>query len=129
MDTPMELHTSLHATDGVYLVDPNRYRHLVYLGITHPDISYVLHILSQSMFTPTSVHYSYILQVLRYLCGTIDHCFFFSSSSSLLLHVYSGATWGSDPLDFLSLSLCLLCLPWFLLDCPEDQEADCYFLL
>jgi hypothetical protein len=87
VDTPMEPHTCLHATDDVPLEDPTRYRHLVsslvYLGITRPDISYVVHILSQFMSTPTSVHYSYLLRVLRYLCGTIDRHLFFSSSSSI----------------------------------------------
>ncbi|WVZ83075.1 LOW QUALITY PROTEIN: hypothetical protein U9M48_030255 [Paspalum notatum var. saurae] len=51
MDTPMELHLCLCATDGVPLEDSTRYRHLVsslvYLGITRPHISYVVHILSQ----------------------------------------------------------------------------------
>jgi hypothetical protein len=56
------------------------------------------------MSTPTSVHYSHLLSVLRYLHGTIDCHLFFSSSSSLQLHAYSNATWGSDPSDFKSLS-------------------------
>jgi hypothetical protein len=48
VDTPMELHTRLHATDNVPLEDPTRYCHLVsslvYLDITRPDIG--VHILS-----------------------------------------------------------------------------------
>jgi hypothetical protein len=48
--TPTDLHLCLRAIDGVPLVDPTRYCHLVgnlvYLGITCPDISYVVHILS-----------------------------------------------------------------------------------
>ncbi|WVZ89121.1 hypothetical protein U9M48_035573 [Paspalum notatum var. saurae] len=40
---------------------------LVYLGITRPDISYDVHILSQFMSAPMSIHYSYLLRVLRYL--------------------------------------------------------------
>jgi hypothetical protein len=108
MDTPMELHTCLHAIDSVPLEDPTRCRHLVgslvYLNITRPDISYVVYILCQFMSTPTSVHYSHLLRVLRYLRSTIDRRLFFSSSSSLQLHAYSNATWGSDPSDFKSLS-------------------------
>jgi hypothetical protein len=91
VETPMELHTRLHATNGIPLEDPTRYRHLVnslvYLGITRPDISYDVHILSQFMSTPTSVYYSHLLCILRYLCGTIDQCVFFSSSSSLQLRL------------------------------------------
>jgi hypothetical protein len=62
---------------------------LVYLGITCPYISYVVHILSQFMSTPTGVHYNHLLCVLRYLCGTINRHLFFFSCSSLQLHAYS----------------------------------------
>jgi hypothetical protein len=76
------------------------YRHLVgslvYLVVTHLDISY--HILSQFVFAPTSVHYSHLLRVLPYLCGTIiSRWLFFPCSSSLQLQAYSDATWASDP--------------------------------
>jgi len=50
VETPMELNVHLRATDGELLADPTRYRHivgsLVDLGVTRPDISYVVHILS-----------------------------------------------------------------------------------
>jgi len=58
--TPMELHLQLRATDGTPLPDPSRYRHLVgslvYLAVTRPDISHAVHILSQFVGAPTSVH-------------------------------------------------------------------------
>jgi hypothetical protein len=37
------------------------------------------------MAAPTSVHYSHLLRVLRYLRGTIPHRLFFPCSSSLRL--------------------------------------------
>src|SRR3954469_3501928 len=110
VETPMELHLSLRASDGDPLSDPTRYRHLVgslvYLVVTRPDISYSVHILVQFVSAPTTVHYSHLLRVLRYLRGTISLSLslFFPRSSSLQLQAYSDATWASDPLDRRSLS-------------------------
>ena len=108
VETPMELNVHLRATDGEPLEDPTRYRHivgsLVYLGVTRPDISYSVHILSQFVSAPTQIHYSHLLRVLRYLRGTISRRLFFPRSSSLQLQAYCDATWASDPSDRRSLS-------------------------
>jgi hypothetical protein len=100
VDTPMELNVHLCPMDGEPREDPTRYHHivgnLVYLGVTHPDISYYVHFLSQFVFAPTQLHYSHLLQVLRYLCGTISCCLFFPRSNSLQLQAYYDATWVSD---------------------------------
>jgi hypothetical protein len=104
----MELNVQLRASDGDPLSDPTCYRHLVgsfvYLAVTRPDISYPVHILSQFVSAPTSVHYSHLLHVLRYLHGTITRRLFFPRSSSLQLQAYPDATWASDPSDRHSLS-------------------------
>jgi hypothetical protein len=108
VETPIELNLQLRATDGKPLADPTRYRHivgsLVYLGVTRPDISYAVHILSQFVSAPTHLHYSHLLRVLRYLRGTITRRLFFPRSSSLQLQAYSDATWASDSSDRRSLS-------------------------
>uniref|UniRef100_A0ACD5UA20 Uncharacterized protein n=1 Tax=Avena sativa TaxID=4498 RepID=A0ACD5UA20_AVESA len=108
VETPMELNVHPRASDGDPLTDPVRYRHLVgslvYLAVTRPNVSYPVHILSQFVSAPTSVHYSHLLHVLRYLRGTISHRLFFPHSSSLQLQAYSDATWASDPSDRRSLS-------------------------
>jgi hypothetical protein len=87
--TLMDLNVHLVATDGEPLEDPTRYRHivgsLVYLGVTRPDISFSIHILSQFVSTHTQIHYSHLLHVLCYLRGTISRRLFFSRSSSLQL--------------------------------------------
>jgi hypothetical protein len=90
-----------------YIQDPTRYHHIVgspvYLGVTRPDISYSVHILSQFVSAPTQIHYSHLLRVLRYLRVTISHHLFFIHSSSLQLQAYCDATWASDPSDRRSL--------------------------
>lgn len=101
--TPMELHVQLRSTEGVLLEDPSRYRQivgsLVYLTITRPDIAHIVHVLSQFVSAPTSVHYSHLLRVLRYLRGTASRQLFYARSSQLHLHAYSDSTWASDPMD------------------------------
>jgi hypothetical protein len=68
--TPMDIHLKLRPSDGPPLHDPSHYRHivdsLVYLTITKPDIAHAVHILSQFVAAPTSVHYGHLLRVLRY---------------------------------------------------------------
>lgn len=87
VETPMELNVQLRASDGDSLSDLTRYRHrsLVYLFVTRPNIAHPVHILSQFVSAPTSVHYSHLLRVLRYLRGTItDHSSSILSSFQLL---------------------------------------------
>jgi hypothetical protein len=101
--TPMELQLQLRSTDGIPLKDPSRYRHLVgslvYLTVTRPDIAHAVHILSQFVCAPTSVHYSHLLRVLRYLRGTSSRRLFYACTSQLQLYAYSDSTWASNPDD------------------------------
>ena len=101
--TPMDLHLQLRPNDGTPLADPSRYRHivgsLVYLTVTRPDIAHAVHILSQFVGAPTSVHFGHLLRVLRYLRGTSSQCLFYARDSPLRLHAYSDSTWASDPTD------------------------------
>ncbi|WVZ63910.1 LOW QUALITY PROTEIN: hypothetical protein U9M48_013504 [Paspalum notatum var. saurae] len=101
--TPMDLHLKLRPSDGTPLDDPSRYRHivgsLVYLTVTRPDIAHAVHILSQFVSAPTSVHYGHLLRVLRYLRGTSSQCLFYARDNPLQLHAYLDSTWASDPSD------------------------------
>ena len=100
--TPMELGVYLLATDSEPVVDPTQYRYLVdnlvYLGMTRPDISHVLHIFSQFVAAPTQLHYTHLLHLLRYLHGTISR----RRSSPLHLQAYSNTTWASNHSDLRS---------------------------
>jgi hypothetical protein len=64
VETSMKLNVHLTPTDDEPLEDFIHYRHivgsLVYLGVTRPDISYSVHILSQFVYAPTQIHYSHL---------------------------------------------------------------------
>ena len=61
VDTPIEYNCRLNSHDGESLSDATLYRQLVgsliYLTITHPNISYAVHIVSQFMAAPRYPHY------------------------------------------------------------------------
>ena len=125
----MELNVNLHPTDGDPLPDPTRYRHLVgslvYLAVTRPDISYPGHILSQFVSAPTTVHYSHLLRVLRYLRGMITRRLSFrvlAPSSSSAIRMLHGRVILRIAVPFL-LTVCF----WWFAYCLEDEEIDSGF--
>jgi hypothetical protein len=103
VDTPIEYNNRLNTHDGEPLPDATLYRQLVgslvYLIVTRPDISYAVHIVSQFMAAPRSLHYAAVLRILRYLKGTLFRGLHFSSQLSLTLQAYSDADWARDPTD------------------------------
>jgi hypothetical protein len=85
-------HLHLCPNDGSPLQDPSRYRHivgsLVYITITRLDTAHV-HILSQFVSVPTSVHYGHLLRVLKILTGNhISRLIFFSKNAGGLRFRY-----------------------------------------
>jgi len=64
----------------------------IYLSATRPDISQVIHILSQFVSAPTSIHYAALFCVLRYLRSTISRSLLYSSDPSLS----PDAQWADD---------------------------------
>ena len=81
VDTPVEFNAHLTLSGGKPLSNPSLYRrlvgNLVYLTVTHPDISYAVHQVSQYSSTLRSTHYAAILRILRYLKGTLFHGLFY----------------------------------------------------
>ena len=103
IDIAIEYNRCLNSHDGEPLSDATLYIQLVgsliYLTVTRPDISYVVHVVSQFMATSRSPHYAVVLRILRYLKCTIFNGLHFSSHSSLTLQAYSDADWAGDPTD------------------------------
>ncbi|GJV72017.1 retrovirus-related pol polyprotein from transposon TNT 1-94 [Tanacetum coccineum] len=74
----------------------NYYGCLVYLTVTRPDISYAVHIMSQFVSAPTTVHWAAVLHILRYLRGTQFQTLLFPSTSALDLRAYCDSDWADD---------------------------------
>ena len=95
VDTPVELNVHLTPLGGKPLSNPSLYRclvgSLVYLIITRPDISYVIHQVSQYLFAPRLTYYAAVLRILRYLKDTLFHGFFYSAQSPFILRAFSDA--------------------------------------
>lgn len=106
---PLEQHhVLLSDTSTPYLTDVTPYRRLVgrliYLTITRPDLSYLVHVLAQFMYAPRESHWSAEIKVVKYLKGTCGPCLFFSSDASLDITAYCDADWASCPSSRLSLT-------------------------
>ncbi|GKB90421.1 ribonuclease H-like domain-containing protein [Tanacetum coccineum] len=67
---------------------------LIYLTNTRPDISYVVHCLSQFMHSPLNSHLKIAFKILRYLKGSPGLGIHFSKDSGMSLKAYSDADWA-----------------------------------
>ncbi|GJR28421.1 putative RNA-directed DNA polymerase [Tanacetum coccineum] len=67
---------------------------LIYLTHTRPDISYVVHVLSQFMHAPLQSHLKLAFRVLRYLKTTPGKGISFNKGSDLNLRVYVDSDWA-----------------------------------
>lgn len=88
-DTPLKLHMHSHfeltAEKGNYLLDVQPYQKLIdkliYLTITRPYISYVVHILTPFLQKPTTMHMQAVKRVLCFLINTSFKGILLASSS------------------------------------------------
>ncbi|XP_073280660.1 secreted RxLR effector protein 161-like [Primulina huaijiensis] len=67
--------------------------------VTRPDIAHAVHVVSQFVTAPTTVHWAAVLRILRYLRGTQFQSLLFPSTSSLELRAYFDTDWAGDPTD------------------------------
>ncbi|CAH9130601.1 unnamed protein product [Cuscuta epithymum] len=100
--TPLTTRTSLSLTDGELLADVTEYRSMVgalqYLTLTRPDITYVVHLVSQFMHAPCTTHLFAVKRIFRYLQGTLDHGLWLQPTSrATCVIAYSDADWAGCP--------------------------------
>ncbi|GKC10190.1 ribonuclease H-like domain-containing protein, partial [Tanacetum coccineum] len=67
---------------------------LIYLTNTRPDISYVVHCLSQFMHSPLKYLLKTAFKILRYLKGCLGLGIYFVKTSSMSLSAFSDADWA-----------------------------------
>ncbi|RVX14877.1 Retrovirus-related Pol polyprotein from transposon RE2 [Vitis vinifera] len=86
---PIEQNHRLGLANGELLSNPESYRRLVgqliYLAMTHPDLAYSVHILSQFMQELRIKHWEASLRVVRYLKGTPGQGILLRADSDLSL--------------------------------------------
>lgn len=126
--TPLEGNAKLGITNGKPLNDPTSYCQvvgsLVYLTITHLDITFVVHTVSQFVIAPTSAHWAAVLMIYWYLRHTIMQGVMLSSNS-FSLTTYSVWDWSGDINERLSIHHRLLCIPRLHPNLLEKQEWIC----
>jgi hypothetical protein len=100
VDTPLCSSEKLSIEDGNKLGSEyaTKYRSVVgalqYLTLTRPDISFAVNKVCQFLHSPTTIHWSAVKRILRYIKGTIKLGIKFSKSESMLVSAFSDADWA-----------------------------------
>ena len=69
----------------------------MYLTLSRPDITYLVHRLSHSLAQPRVPHMRVATRILQYLKGTSGQGVFFPVESDLQLKTYCDANWAGCP--------------------------------
>jgi histone deacetylase 1/2 len=97
VDTPLSVSKKLSLTDKEVFSsdDSTNYRSIVgalqYITLTRPDIAFSVNKVCQFLHAPTTVHWTVVKRILRYLCGTISLELRLSKSSSTVVSAFSDA--------------------------------------
>ncbi|XP_019087412.1 PREDICTED: uncharacterized protein LOC109127282 [Camelina sativa] len=106
--SPIDQNHGLALPDGPVLSNPVAYRRLVgrlvYLASTRPDLSYVIHVLSQFMQKPKEAQWQAALKVVRYLKGTLGKGILLHANSPLHLKGWCDSDYAGCPLTRKSLT-------------------------
>ncbi|XP_014519810.1 uncharacterized protein LOC106776855 [Vigna radiata var. radiata] len=97
VNTPMNFSTKI-SSEGDPLEDPVALRcligRLIYLTNTHPDITYVVHRLSQYVAAPTELHHQATFIILRYIKQTPGQGILLTATNNLTLQAYNDSNWA-----------------------------------
>jgi len=96
---PMDANLKLNLHDGDLLPDPSMYKRLIgrmiYLTISHLDITFAMNHLSQYMKEPRVPHLNVVHHLLQYLKSAPGQGLFFPAQNSLKLTAFVDADWAS----------------------------------
>ena len=85
--------------DGDLLADPSVYKRLIgrmiYLTISHLDITFAMNHLSQYMKEPRVPHLNVVHHLLQYLKSALGQGLFFPAQNSLKLTAFADADWAN----------------------------------
>ncbi|XP_014499516.1 uncharacterized protein LOC106760611 [Vigna radiata var. radiata] len=97
VSTPMNFSTKI-SSEGDPLEDPAAFRRLIgrliYLTNTRPDITYVVHRLSQYVAAPTKIHHQAAFRIPRYIKQTPGQGILLTATNNLSLKAYSDSDWA-----------------------------------
>ena len=89
---------SLHEGELLSSEDATRYRSIVgalqYLTLTRPDISFSVNKVCQFLHSPTTLHWTAVKRILRYIKGSMATGLKICRSSSSLVSAFSDADWA-----------------------------------
>jgi histone deacetylase 1/2 len=100
LPTPLLTSEKLSAYEGDPLGqdDSTQYRSIVgalqYLTLTRPDIAFLVNKVCQFLHAPTTIHWTVVKRILRYVSGTTSIGLTFRRSSPTLVSAFSDADWA-----------------------------------
>ena len=100
--TPLSVSEKLSRFEGDLLSteDSTRYRSIVgalqYLTLTRPDLAFAVNKVCQFLHAPTTVHWTAVKRILRYVKGTCDVGLSLQKMNTFLLSAFSDADWAGS---------------------------------
>lgn len=101
ISTPIEPNHELARAHDIFYAHPDKYHRLIgkliYLTITRPDLTYIIHVLAQFTQTPRMKHWDLALCVLSFLKDNPSQGILLQADFSLALIAYCDYDWVNCP--------------------------------